>query len=98
MVEVLKRLSHFNIHPSREHAILDSQADSFITRDFFLKIIIAGAFYPNYFVRMPPADPKETKRYKRKEMNNHNPHTTVYLKGQFQSWACGKGWSYNWTP
>ena len=84
-----RRLERFGLHSTNAQSSLaaeepsDGSVDPVLSRDFFLKILIAGAFYPNFFVRHSTAadDRAETLRHKQKDMNNHDPLTTVYLRG-----------------
>lgn len=47
---------------------------------FIIKIIIAGAFYPNYFVKFPH-NVEDSKRYVKKSLVSRDPMTTVILRG-----------------
>ncbi|KAJ8674355.1 hypothetical protein QAD02_005617 [Eretmocerus hayati] len=50
-------------------------------RGLILKIVIAGAFYPNYFIRNTPADLNEEKIRSVKELGGLDPTRTVFLHG-----------------
>lgn len=52
----------------------------FVNRTFVIKIIIAGAFYPNYFVKLPT----NVDRYQKdiaKILSDRDPMNTVFLRG-----------------
>ncbi|CAG7831086.1 unnamed protein product, partial [Allacma fusca] len=49
-------------------------------RGILLKIVIAGAFYPNYFVRNRPKKNEYEKEIS-KELIGRNPATTVVFQG-----------------
>ena len=46
-----------------------------------LKIVIAGAFYPNYFVRDEPHRMDEYKKNIQRDLANKEPETTVVFQG-----------------
>jgi ATP-dependent RNA helicase TDRD9 len=52
-----------------------------IERSFLLKIVIAGAFYPNYFVRSHMPNLNETDVEINKTLGGLDPTRTVYLQG-----------------
>lgn len=51
-----------------------------IEQAFIIKIIIAGAFYPNYFVKFP-SKVEDCKRYVERALAYRDPLTTVILRG-----------------
>ena len=73
--EVKGRLSRHNLTKKdafSSHQVLDNE------RMIMLKVIIAGAFYPNYFYRQgQPTLEKDAVR----ALNNCDPFTSVYLSG-----------------
>nr|CAB3266885.1 putative ATP-dependent RNA helicase TDRD9 [Phallusia mammillata] len=74
LVEELRdRLKHFNIR-SNDACYWDSE-DSQQTQ-LILKVVMAGAFYPNYFVQSLPDEAQSIK-----EMSMLNPSTTVVVSG-----------------
>ena len=82
-------MERFNLRAEGSSNLFSStdggSTDRLVTRDFFIKLLVAAAFYPNYFVRQAADDPGQALRLKQKDMNNHDPHTTVYLRGKDMS-------------
>lgn len=52
----------------------------FVNRTVILKVIIAGAFYPNYFVKLP-CDVVHRRKGMEKMLVTHDPSNTVVLQG-----------------
>ncbi|XP_065661782.1 ATP-dependent RNA helicase TDRD9 isoform X2 [Hydra vulgaris] len=73
IMELHSRLAQFNIHANKN--IFESEV---LPKDdeFILKLVIAGAFYPNYF-QTQPLDEQEAI----KTMSGLNPFTTVVISG-----------------
>ena len=92
--EVKRRLERFNLRAESGSFLASctvndgtgsssASSDRLVTRDFFLKLVVAGAFYPNYFIRHVSDDREQSLRYKQKDMHSRDPLTTVYLRGSF---------------
>lgn len=76
IAEMTQRLDILGIRqPSGRHAIHWTAAEKSIV----LKCVIAGAFYPNYFMRMPFH--QENDREAHKELCGRDPNTTVFFRG-----------------
>ncbi|ODN04338.1 putative ATP-dependent RNA helicase TDRD9 [Orchesella cincta] len=79
--EVLwERLKRHNIKNSY---VVSANADPMeLTQEqgIFLKMAIAGAFYPNYFLRRRP-DVKEFERTANRDLNGLDVHRTIFFKG-----------------
>ncbi|XP_014473196.1 PREDICTED: putative ATP-dependent RNA helicase TDRD9 isoform X2 [Dinoponera quadriceps] len=79
VTDITRKLEQFGIkeYMSTEKRTWDSHH---VNRNIVLKVIIAGALYPNYFVKLP-----YDKAYCRKDveraMSNHDPRKTVFLRG-----------------
>ncbi|KAM3962437.1 tudor domain containing 9 protein spindle E [Aphomia sociella] len=71
--ELRVRLSREGIEPLKGNSPWDKHEISLV-----LKIIIAGAFYPQYFVQVSQDESRE--REAMKILDGHNPRNTVYLK------------------
>ncbi|XP_033096536.1 ATP-dependent RNA helicase TDRD9-like [Anneissia japonica] len=79
--ELIKRLAEFNIHLPRGHP--RNQPPRNPVHDIIiLKLILAGAFYPNYFLQLP-SDEEDAHR----QMSGKDPCTTVMVKRMPQN-AC----------
>ncbi|XP_074645257.1 ATP-dependent RNA helicase TDRD9-like [Tubulanus polymorphus] len=71
--ELTNRLSAFKITlpPNRPNRVPNPQED-----ELMLKIVLCGAFYPNYFVRIPVNEAEAVK-----ELSGNDPFTSVMMKG-----------------
>lgn len=49
-------------------------------KNYFFKVILAGAFYPNYFIRSP-SNAYLDKQHVLKLLDGHDPYRTVYFSG-----------------
>ncbi|XP_075222041.1 tudor domain containing 9 protein spindle E isoform X2 [Lycorma delicatula] len=73
--EVTQRLKHFGIEESRGHNRV--KWDKF-TRPLIMKIVLAGAFYPHYFVRSQSGG-QVNESDAVKVLGGRDPFSTVYL-------------------
>lgn len=74
--ELTQRLDRLGIsQPAGRHAVRWTSAEKSIV----LKCVIAGAFYPNYFMREPFH--QENDRDAHKELCGRDPSTTVFFRG-----------------
>ncbi|XP_011352602.1 probable ATP-dependent RNA helicase spindle-E isoform X2 [Ooceraea biroi] len=77
--EITYKLNHFGIRENidaNKHTWESLQ----VTRTFVLKVVIAGAFYPNYFVKFPH-NPEQRKKDVEKVLCLRNPMNTIILRG-----------------
>uniref|UniRef100_A0A3P9PL23 RNA helicase n=1 Tax=Poecilia reticulata TaxID=8081 RepID=A0A3P9PL23_POERE len=70
--DLKKRVSQFNMHVLEDSPSPDNT--SINRQKFILQIVIAGAFYPNYFFQQ-----EIDQRQACKELNGFNPRTTVMV-------------------
>uniref|UniRef100_A0A3B3XJN6 RNA helicase n=1 Tax=Poecilia mexicana TaxID=48701 RepID=A0A3B3XJN6_9TELE len=70
--DLKKRVSQFNMHVLEDSPSPDNT--SINRQKFILQIVIAGAFYPNYFFQQ-----EIDERQACKELNGFNPRTTVMV-------------------
>uniref|UniRef100_A0A671WK84 ATP-dependent RNA helicase TDRD9 n=1 Tax=Sparus aurata TaxID=8175 RepID=A0A671WK84_SPAAU len=71
--DLKKRVSRFNMHVPEEPQSLDYTNTHL--QKFILQVVIAGAYYPNYFVQQDIDEDMATK-----ELSGHNPRTTVMVR------------------
>ncbi|XP_014832185.1 PREDICTED: putative ATP-dependent RNA helicase TDRD9 [Poecilia mexicana] len=71
--DLKKRVSQFNMHVLEDSPSPDNT--SINRQKFILQIVIAGAFYPNYFFQQ-----EIDERQACKELNGFNPRTTVMVR------------------
>lgn len=74
--ELTTRLENMGI---KQRTGLNRVAWSASETSFILKVVIGGAFYPNYFLR--PAVTQENGRMLYKELGGRDPINTVYFSG-----------------
>ncbi|KAL1461994.1 hypothetical protein WDU94_013849, partial [Cyamophila willieti] len=72
--DIMNRLRRHEIRPDPENVPADHE------RPIILKILIGGAFYPNYFFRGKESGQIDEKDALKK-LGGHDPMNTVYLKG-----------------
>nr|XP_056707227.1 ATP-dependent RNA helicase TDRD9 [Euleptes europaea] len=71
--ELKKRVSQFNMHVSQQPPAMDR--DYVYKQRFILQVVLAGAFYPNYF-----ALGHHEEEIAARELSGNDPKTTVVLK------------------
>ncbi|XP_054909205.1 ATP-dependent RNA helicase TDRD9 [Poeciliopsis prolifica] len=71
--DLKKRMTQFNMHVPEDSPTPDNT--SINRQKFILQIVIAGAFYPNYFFQR-----EIDERQACKELNGFNPRTTVMVR------------------
>lgn len=77
MTDIMTKLRHFGI---REYMSQEKRTWDYVNRTIILKVIIAGAFYPNYFIKLP-SDIAHRRKGIEKAMFNRDPNNTVILRG-----------------
>ncbi|CAL8111255.1 unnamed protein product [Orchesella dallaii] len=83
------RLKRLNIKDSysvvsSKDTVSQNRTELTQVQGIFLKLAIAGAFYPNYFLRHRP-DARQHEREVNRQLCGHDGHQTVYFKGWQQS-------------
>lgn len=76
--EIQRRLFPFNI---KEDAAVNRIGLSVHHKNMILKVCIAGAFYPNYFLRASCISSEEQERQIYHELNGRDPTSTIYYRG-----------------
>ncbi|XP_015229695.1 PREDICTED: putative ATP-dependent RNA helicase TDRD9 [Cyprinodon variegatus] len=71
--DLKKRVALFNMHVPEDPQSLDNTSTH--RQKFILQVVIAGAFYPNYFFQQ-----ETDERLACKELNGLNPRTTVMVR------------------
>lgn len=82
MRELTQKLYHMGI---RDNINTHTWEEFHVKRTFIIKIIIAGAFYPNYFVKFPH-DIEARKKDISKSLSLRDPMNTIVLQG----WPIGQ--------
>lgn len=76
--EINTRLQPFNLTPTEGvHRLHLSPRD----KNTLLKVCIAGAFYPNYFLRASSISREDSERRMFHELNGRDPSNTIYYRG-----------------
>ncbi|XP_020288547.1 probable ATP-dependent RNA helicase spindle-E [Pseudomyrmex gracilis] len=78
ITEVTEKLRHIGIKEPQVDPKRNKWKQYSINEYFVFKVIIAGAFYPNYFVKSTNEDQKKKKM---KLLSYHDPTNTVILSG-----------------
>lgn len=76
--ELKARLEKMNIQPSNSTNDIEWNANE---KAIILKVVIAGAFYPNYFVRTSSVKSDDPANDLFKAIGSRDPRTTVYYTG-----------------
>ncbi|KAI4885618.1 hypothetical protein NFI96_019060 [Prochilodus magdalenae] len=71
--DLKKRVSHFNMNVSETSSLLDYS--SVHKQKFILQVVIAGAFYPNYFLQGAIDEELASK-----ELSGNDPRTTILVR------------------
>ncbi|XP_031439020.1 ATP-dependent RNA helicase TDRD9 [Clupea harengus] len=71
--DLRKRVAQFNMHPNSSHSSLDYT--NLHMQKFILQVVIAGAFYPDYYLQGEIDDELAAK-----ELSGYDPSTTVVIR------------------